>query len=62
MTPESIQPFPKVEACKKILVKRCHKGKSRVLTDTPEKTEIEKMKAEELEKKTRPKRKVKLIF
>lgn len=64
MTPESIRPFPKAEARKKLSAKRCRKGKSRVLTDTPEKTEIEKMKSEKLkEKKTTLKRKkVKLNF
>lgn len=63
VTPESIRPFPKAEARKKLSAKRCRKGKSRVLTDTPEKMEIQKMKAEKLEKKTRQKRKkVKLNF
>lgn len=50
VTPSMIRPHPKAEARKEVRRGRL-KGKSRILTDTPEKNEIERIKAARQNKK-----------
>ncbi|XP_022195280.2 uncharacterized protein LOC111052802 [Nilaparvata lugens] len=54
ITPEMLRPFPKAEACKSQGNTKCRpKGKSKIMTDTPEKDEIENMKKIKMEGKQR---------
>lgn len=61
ITPEMVRPFPKAEARKLTNRKGRKKGKTRILTETPEKEELERIENEKLLKgKQNVKRKVNL--